>query len=102
MMSIDFPQFTGTCLEECKKNEVCVKEKGTDKSVCLARHIVRDRWVLVPCHGVRYKYTWTGTSIRGTLYALESLYSCISWPIYVMSLSLLYMVYNVSFCNIIG
>lgn len=41
--SLKFKWFTrGTCLEECKKNEVCVKEKGTDKSVCLARHIVRD------------------------------------------------------------
>ncbi|XP_048762856.2 testican-1-like [Ostrea edulis] len=40
---LKFKLFTrGTCLEGCKKSEVCVKEKGSKKSVCLARHIVRD------------------------------------------------------------
>ncbi|XP_062586953.1 testican-2-like [Saccostrea cucullata] len=40
---LKFKLFTrGSCVEKCKRNEVCVKEKGTDKSVCLARHIVRD------------------------------------------------------------
>nr|XP_022316230.1 proteoglycan Cow-like [Crassostrea virginica] len=40
---LKFKWFTrGNCVEECKKSEVCVKEKGTDKSVCLARHVVRD------------------------------------------------------------
>lgn len=81
-------------MEECKKNEVCVKEKGIDKLVCLVRYIVRDRWVLVFCYGVRYKYIWIGILIRGILYVLELFYFCIFWLIYLMLLSLLYMVYN--------